>query len=256
MSLRIGVDIDGVLADFRAAFHVAAQTSLNREVRDVDDPKSSELLDDRDVRRVWEYISRTTNWWMDLQPYEADQVARLYNLTRTASWEVVFVTNRPPSAGDSVQFQTQWWLERQGFYLPAVVTVPGSRGELANALRLDVLIDDLVRNCIDVVTGSAAKAILMLREHDQTVQQHAMNRGIGVVPTLADALGVLERLHDEIPKRRGRLLRLADWFKPSGPATDTLPHNPRLLRPLPTPELPTAQLPTPQLRTPKGDTKV
>ena len=57
------MDIDGVLADFRAAFHVAAQKSLNRDVRDVTDPKSSEQLDDRDVRRVWEYIGRTTNWW-------------------------------------------------------------------------------------------------------------------------------------------------------------------------------------------------
>ena len=122
------------------------------------------------------------------------------------------MTNRPASAGDSVQFQTQWWLERQGFYLPAVVTVPGSRGELANALRLDVLIDDLLRNCVDVVTGSAAKAILMLRDEGVTMKEHATNRGIGVVSTLAEALPVLEQLHDEIPKRRGRLLRLADWF--------------------------------------------
>ena len=249
MSLRIGVDIDGVLADFRDAFHRAAQKSLHRDVREVDDPKSSEQLDDRDVRRVWDYISRTTNWWMDLQPYEPDQVGRLYDLTRAASWEVVFVTNRPASAGDSVQFQTQWWLERQGFYLPAVVTVPGSRGELANALRLDILIDDLLRNCIDVVTGSAAKAMLMLRDEDATVKEHATNRGIGVVSTLAEALAVLERLHEELPKRRGRLLRLADWFKPTPGAADTLPHNPRLTRPLG--DGPPSQLPTPQLPTPK-----
>ena len=252
MSLRIGVDIDGVLADFRTAFHLAARKSLNRDVRDVDDPKSSEQLDDRDVRRVWEYISRTTNWWMDLEPYEPDQVARLYDLTRAANWEVVFVTNRPASAGDSVQFQTQWWLERQGFYLPAVLTVPGSRGELANALRLDVLIDDLLRNCIDVVSGSAAKAILMLRDDDDTMKQHALNRGIGVVSTLRDALPVLERLHDEMPKRRGRLLRLTDWFKPAPAPGDTLPHNPRVLRPL-TDAPQSSQPPTSQLQTPKTE---
>jgi len=247
MSLRIGVDIDGVLADFRTAFHATAQRCLNRDVTGVNDPKSSEQLDDRDVRRVWDFIARTTNWWMDLQPYEQDQIARLYDLTRAARWEVIFVTNRPPSAGDSVQFQTQWWLERQGFYLPAVLTVPGSRGELANALRLDVLIDDLLRNCVDVVTGSAAKALLMLRDEDDTMRQHAMNRGIGVVPTLAQALPVLEHLHEEMPKRRGRLLRLADWFKPAQNANHTLPHNPRLTQPLPErtrPQLPTPHHPT------------
>jgi hypothetical protein len=59
-----------------------------------------------------------------------------------------------------------------------------------------------------------------------------MDRGIGVVRTLAQALPVLEHLHEEMPKRRGRLLRLADWFKPAPNANDTLPHNPRLTRPL------------------------
>ena len=80
---------------------------------------------------------------MTLEPYEPDQVARLYSLTRAAGWEVFFLTNRPASAGDTVQFQTQWWIERQGFYLPAVLTVPGSRGEVANGLRLDLVVDDL-----------------------------------------------------------------------------------------------------------------
>jgi hypothetical protein len=113
------------------------------------------------------------------------------------------------------------------------VTVPGSRGELANALRFDLLIDDLLRNCIDVVSGSACKSILMLREEDDTMRQHATNRGIGVVATLAQLLPVLERLHDDLPKRRGRMLRLADWFKPAPDPADILPHNPRLLRPVP-----------------------
>ena len=233
MSLRIGVDVDGVLADFRAAFHLAAERCLHHDVRDVEDPRSSQALADRDVKRVWDYIGRTTNWWMELQAYEQDQIARLYDLARAARWEVFFVTNRPPSAGDSVQFQTQWWLERQGFYLPAVLTVPGSRGEVANALRLDLLVDDLLRNCVEVASGSASKALLMLRDTNDTLKQHALGRGIGVVATLAEALQVLEHLHDTLPRRRGRLLRLADWFKPGVQPADTLPHNPRLLRPLP-----------------------
>jgi hypothetical protein len=233
MSLRIGVDIDGVLADFRTAFHETAQRCLRREVADVQDPRSSQTLADADVRRVWDYIGRTTNWWMDVPAYEADQVARLYEVTRAAKWEVFFVTARPPSAGDSVQFQTQWWLERLGFYLPAVVTVPGSRGELSNALRLDLFIDDLPRNCIDVVTGSSAKAILMLRTAEDSAKQHALDRGIGVVSTLGEVLPVLERINDDLPKRRGRLLRLADWFKPEPDHAETLPLNPRVDHPVP-----------------------
>ena len=53
------------------------------------------------------------------------EIARLYAMARASRWEVFFVTKRPPSAGDPVQFQTQWWLEQHGYYLPAVLTVPG-----------------------------------------------------------------------------------------------------------------------------------
>jgi hypothetical protein len=235
MSLRIGIDVDGVLANFHDAFHSAAQACGVRPVGDRDDPKDS--LPQKDVKRVWDYVAETPNWWMTLAPYEPDQIARLYSLTRAAGWEVFFVTNRPASAGDTVQFQTQWWIERYGFYLPAVLTVPGSRGQIANGLRLDLIVDDLVMNCIDVVGASTAKALLLLRTGDKTTEKHATDRGIGVVPTLADALGILERLHELLPSRRGRLMRLTDWFKPAK-SGDVLPDNPRIVRPLPNSRIP------------------
>lgn len=238
MSLRIGIDVDGVLANFHDAFHKAAEACGVRPVGDPDDPKPS--LPQKDVKRIWEYVAETPNWWMTLAPYEPDQIARLYSMTRAAGWEVFFVTNRPASAGDTVQFQTQWWIERYGFYLPAVLTVPGSRGQIANGLRLDLIVDDLVMNCVDVVAASTAKALLLLRTGDTTTEKHAIDRGIGVVPTLADAIGVLERLHELLPGRRGRLMRLADWFKPSKTG-DVLPDNPRVIRPLP----PNPRIPNP-----------
>jgi len=232
MSLRIGIDIDGVLADFRSAFRKASKSSLGHDIDEQSDPKASASLGEKDVKRVWELIARTPNWWMTLQPYEPEQVARLYNLTRAAGWEVFFLTNRPASAGDTVQFQSQWWIERQGFYLPAVLTVPGSRGEVANGLRLDLVVDDLMLNCVEVVSASTAKVLLLLRSGDKTIEKHAIDRGIGVVPNLAEALVVIERLHTLLPSRRGRLMRLADWFK-SPEKGDQLPHNPRIVRPLP-----------------------
>ena len=231
MSLRIGIDVDGVLANFRDAFHEAANACGIR-IAEPEEPRSAQSLTQKEVKRVWEYVSKTPNWWTTLQPYEADQIARLYGLTRASGWEVFFVTNRPASAGDTVQFQTQWWIERHGFYLPAVLTVPGSRGEIANGLRLDLMVDDLVMNCVDVVGASTAKALLLLRNADQATHKHATDRGIGVVPTFGDAVTVIERLHELLPSRRGRLMRLADWFMPAE-AGDVLPHNPRATRPLP-----------------------
>jgi len=230
MPLRIGIDIDGVLADFRAAFRATALRCLRREADDTQEPEVPLSADD--VRRVWDHIGRTSNWWLDVPAYEPDQIARLYSAARAANWEIFFMTKRPPSAGDSVQFQTQWWIERFGFYLPAVLTVPGSRGDVANGLRLDMIIDDQLINCVEVVSASPTKAILMQRAHDSGARDHATNRGIGVVSTLAGALGVIERLQDTLPQKRGRLLRLTEWFSPNV-EVQTLPQNPRAVRPIP-----------------------
>jgi hypothetical protein len=233
MPLRLGIDVDGVLANFRASFCVTAERVLRREVPDeVESPGGANDLAPAEIRRIWEHIGRTKNWWMGIEPYEPEQIARLYNVTRAAGWEVFFLTKRPPSAGDSVQFQTQWWIEQFGFYLPAVLTVPGSRGDIANGLRLDIIVDDQLINCVEVVSASPTKALLMLRSDDPAARDHATNRGIGVVPVLADAIAVFERLERVLPQKRGRFLRLSEWFSAEA-EVQKLPDNPRSTRPLP-----------------------
>ena len=235
MALRVAFDVDGVLADFRTAFRAVSTRATpggasgrqGGSAAPVETPLAPE-----DVKRVWDHIARTSNWWMELGAYEPEQIARLYGLTRAAGWEVFFLTKRPPSAGDSVQFQTQWWIERSGFYLPAVLTVPGSRGDVANALRLDLIVDDQLINCVEVVSSSPTKAILVQRSADDALRDHATSRGIGVVSTLAEAITVLENLQEVMAQKRGRLMRLADWFvRPA--EVRTLPQNPRAVRPVP-----------------------
>ena len=227
MSLRVGLDLDGVIADFRAAFGAAAAT-VGVVLPDDEEQALADPLSSRDIKRIWDHVKRTPNWWVQVAPYEPAQILRLYELSRRLKWEVVFMTRRPGTAGDPVQFQSQWWLERHGFFYPAVVTVPGSRGELANALRLDVIVDDQLMNCIDVVSGSTAKALLLLRgTPDPAVQGQAVNRGVGVISSLEEAVDVLANLHDGLGERRGRLQRLADWFTTKPKDEDAaLPINP------------------------------
>jgi hypothetical protein len=228
VSLRLGLDMDGVLADFRSAFRETARACLNRGTGEETSPLTA-----REVERVWSHIAQTPNWWLTLRPFEPAEIAKLYTRARAARWEVFFLTRRPPSGGDPVQFQTQWWLEQQGFYLPAVLTVPGSRGELANSLRLDLVVDDQLVNCAEIISAGATKVVLMLRDPDPTLETAATNRGIGVVSSLAETLPVLARLEEVLPTRRGRPLRLIDWFirRPE----KTLPLDPRQERPLPQP---------------------
>ena len=224
MALKIGVDVDGVLADFKSGFTQAVRAVHGQDIG-ADDPATSwsDRLTNRELDAAWKHISRSANWWTTLQAYEKPQVKRLYELSRERRWEVFFLTKRPATAGEPVQYQTQWWLEQQGFVMPSVLTVPGSRGELSNALRLDIVLDDQLINCVEVVSASTAKAVLVLRSAADAAQRdHATARGIGTVAQLEEAVDVLTRLEEVIEHRRGKLLRLTDWFK-SDREDDALP---------------------------------
>jgi hypothetical protein len=223
MSIRVGFDVDGVIANFNktfretAAWIEGAAASHNRP-----DPAGRALAADA-MKRVWDHISRTSQWWLQLEAYEPDQIQRLYRTSRERRWEVYFMTTRPSSAGETTQFQTQWWLECNGFPLPSVLTVPGSRGDAANALKLDIAVDDRLTNCVDIIAASRAKAIQLLRRDDPTVRDQALARGIGVVNTLAAALDAIEVFEEAKRSSSGRLSRLADWFKPSKHEDERLP---------------------------------
>ncbi len=233
--LRVGFDLDGVVADFPTAFLEAAAKLLGRDaIRKPDSPMPDlDAVSAADAKLVWKVITDTPNWWLGLPPYEPAQIARLYQLARRFRWELSFLTSRLPTAGDSVQFQSQAWLEAYGFYMPAVVTVPGSRGELGNALRLDIIVDDQFLNCLEIVGASQAKAMLILRKSDASLEQQATERGIGVVQRLEDVIEVLLQLQEILPQKRGAAIRLADWFFRKEPDSHVLPMNPRASRPIP-----------------------
>src|SRR5690606_17294326 len=130
---------------------------------------------------VWDAIRNTDNFWLGLEPIEPGVVRTLFELSLQAKWEVFFVTQRPGTAGESVQRQTHKWLVRHGFETPNVLTVPGSRGKAALALELDFLIDDLPRNCIDVASDSRCQAILVSRTEDPDTEDTASRFRVPVV---------------------------------------------------------------------------
>ena len=223
MSIRVGFDVDGVIANFNKTFRdTAARIEGGAGSHNRSDPAGRALAADA-MKRVWDHIGRTSQWWLELEAYEPEQIQRLYRTSRERRWEVYFMTTRPSSAGETTQFQTQWWLECNGFPLPSVLTVPGSRGDAANALKLDIAVDDRLTNCVDIIAASRAKAVLLLRRDDPTVRDQALARGIAVVNTLAAALDAIEVFEEAKRSSSGRLSRLADWFKPSKHEDERLP---------------------------------
>jgi hypothetical protein len=126
-------------------------------------------------------------------------------------WEVVFITQRPATAGDTVQRQTQRWLVQQGFELPSVLVIGGSRGAAVHALRLTHHVDDSPQNCVDVKTDSRAMPILVVRGEDSAARQ-ARSLKMGVASSIGECLDVLENLSSRPGQSIvDRLAALVNW---------------------------------------------
>jgi hypothetical protein len=157
---------------------------------------------------MWAHVGGIDGFWSGLDEIEPGSVARLAALAALHRWEVIVVTQRPAGAGPTPQLQTQRWLRAHGFELPSVFVMQGSRGRLAEALDLDAVIDDRPDNCLDVVTGSTARAILVWRDDPAAVPPAARRPGIVVTTSFGEALDQLERLKEMRAKSRGLVGRI------------------------------------------------
>ena len=239
MPLRIGFDMDGVLADFSTAFHevesrlFGAGVTLSEgqpeqeeeaqqhadEAEDgpnTDSPKPPRQSP-RDARRrrdlIWRTIQATPNFWQTLKPIDPAAVPRIYELMCRHKWEVFFITQRPNTDGDTVQRQTQQWLVEQGFDLPSVLVLGGSRGAAAGALRLTYHVDDSAQNCLDVISESRAKPILIVPRGDDATSASARKLGIGTAQSISGCLDVLEKatIAQTQPDLLARIASIVGW---------------------------------------------
>lgn len=224
MPLRIAFDMDGVLANMDAAIDRVAQTLFDETPgRDpvVEDPSHAETRSEDDLssrlelveltprqqRQLAKHISGVPNFWETLDEIESGATAQLARLVSERRWEVIFLTKRPVTAGETAQLQTQRWLQRHGFAIPSVFVVSGSRGQIANALSLDYVVDDRPENCLDVVLESRAKAILIWRQTAAEVPAKARRLGIAVTTSVVECLDLLSRI-DELHDKPGMLSRI------------------------------------------------
>ncbi|OFW16264.1 MAG: hypothetical protein A3F70_03625 [Acidobacteria bacterium RIFCSPLOWO2_12_FULL_67_14] len=212
MALRIGFDLDGVLADMEAALVREAGklfgprlASAHRGRALISDLVPEAILDDaplrqelhltvRERRRLWRHVQQIDGFWESLDEIEPGTVARLAALAAEHRWEIIFLTRRPATAGATAQLQSQRWLEAKGFPLPSVFVVTTSRGLIAAGLTLDIVVDDTPENCVDVAIDSKARTIAVFRNRE-TPPPAVLNRmGIHLVPSTDECLTLLAEI--------------------------------------------------------------
>ena len=251
MPLRIGFDLDGVLANMEGElvrqaavlFGDATMRGLRERAQDpqpaTDAPgapaaPSVEVSDDtsgsddvqaviappvirlnmtgRQERRLWRHVESIENFWETLLEIEPGVVGRLSTIAIDRRWEIMFLTKRPSTCGATAQVQTQRWLESKGFTLPSVFVVQGSRGRIAAALGLDIVVDDRPENCLDVVVDSKARALLVWRDDEIQLPAAVKRLGIGVIRSVGECLDTLMQVDSARQAQPGVLDRVMRRF--------------------------------------------
>ena len=238
--LRIAFDMDGTLADLSSAYaeveeglfgsgtteHDRPAPETREQEQHAENETPAATIGDkprperRSMRRssrhreqVWHAIEETPDFWTTLKPLEPGVVKRLYDLTCEHNWEVFFITQRPATAGGTVQRQTHAWLVEYGFATPSVIPLSGGRGRCAAALHLDYLVDDTPQNCVDVLSDSSTRAILRVDADDPIAESSARRLGIGTARNVGDVLDLLVQATEarNNPSLFEKLRKLVGW---------------------------------------------
>lgn len=176
--MRIGFDVDGVLANFCDAYETACIQAA--EGKNLFQPWS--LQDGpvtwnwpehygytkEEVGRVWQMIKNSNHFWSDLTALPDMLVLERWlvkNWRANVIDEMYFVTSRP---GINAKAQTEDWFLNKGNGIFATVLISDEKGLIAKGLNLDFYVDDKIENVESVIEHSPKTRVsLMDREYNR-----------------------------------------------------------------------------------------
>jgi hypothetical protein len=177
MKLKIGIDMDGVVANFNAPY-----IDLIFKYSGVRLPAPSDTYPDKwyyevdagmqksRTSEMWQEIKSTPDFWLNVPAYsDAPSFLRsLQDLEIFEDADVYFVTNR---MGIAVKGQTENWLMQNGYNKFPTVLISQYKGLSAAALELTHYLDDKNENCTDVRDLSPKTKGYMLKRPYNIEQQ-------------------------------------------------------------------------------------
>lgn len=179
---RLGLDVDGVLANFNAGFVQVLRAVSGRALCPDDyDPVVWDWpqhvgYTDEEVSEAWEAVKAVTAFWSQLPPLPGalDFLGKVQAWTQASpTRELYFITARP---GNYVKQQSEWWLRRAGITNPTVL-VTGDKAGACAALRLTHYVDDCFKNFSNFpVACPQTRAILRLATYNETLVDPNDNR--------------------------------------------------------------------------------
>lgn len=192
--MRIGFDIDGVLADFNTSFIELVKDVTGRDLfgpgfwpATWNYPEAVGYTAD-ECSASWQAIKDGGNFWRNLNPLADMKTLRQWLWTAEPSTgsfhEFYFITSR---MGKNVKLQTEEWLDEHSEMPGLTVLISSEKGALCKALKLDYYVDDRAENIIDVQqTSPNTRAFLIQQPWNQHLPVYIRAQGITEFLTAID----------------------------------------------------------------------
>ena len=160
----IGVDVDGVLAQFSGAYAgmLTVQTGIGFPAESDEWPNTwywdrAAGVTKADESAVWRQIKSSDNFWFGLPPYSG--AVEFLVWLKHFGYDTYFVTNR---SGPSAKHQTERWLHKSGFPEPTVL-ISQEKDLACRAVEITHYIDDKNENCKAVANYAPLTHCYMLK---------------------------------------------------------------------------------------------
>lgn len=186
--LVLGIDVDGVLADFnRGLKQILFEITGERKIDLNEEPNcwswpTAYGYTKANENEAWDRINKSEDFWASLRPmFGAQAFLQELAFCRGAGHEVYFMTTR---TGESPHLQSAFWIQQHGFSQPTVAICRNNKGGMAQTVGLTHFIDDKPDNCLSVRGACPdARIFLLRREWNTWFHDKAAADRIEVIPT-------------------------------------------------------------------------
>jgi len=170
--MKIGIDIDGVIANFSKAFSLLLRDMYGNHLPIIENEneilywdweKWYPLEEPELYEKAFEEINKSDNFWMQVELINEEHWNRFVKCFNVPEHEVYFITSR--TNGINLHHQTVEWLSYHGWKNPQVI-LSKQKHVIVDELKLDYFIDDNLSTLSSVSWYTDAKCYLYNYPHN------------------------------------------------------------------------------------------
>jgi uncharacterized HAD superfamily protein len=178
--MMVGLDIDGVLADFVTPFFSYVERKVGNGPIDPQSIidlsfKQHPYLSEEALWKCLEEVSYDAAFWGALEslisPQDWRELDRLSRQDR-----LVFVTHRWERRTYSIHDVTRDWLRMHGVSRPVIHFTQEYKSALVRKLGIELFMDDRHENCSDVAENTTATVLMPSRTYNQAFAHPRVKR--------------------------------------------------------------------------------